>query len=120
MTPWLVIEKIRTSNEGDMVSNRSDTDLGDTMSDCEFLIRMRVMFMVNGRRLTQFSQDFNTFFQKTSMSRCGKTMVLTELNVYEPMRENDGIDNVEGFEDNPQPCLMLLTHCIEHTFNTKE
>lgn len=103
-----------------MVSNRSDTDLGDTMSDCEFLIRMRVMFMVNGRRLTQFSQDFNTFFQKTSMSRCGKTMILTELNVYEPMRENDGIDNVEGFEDNPQPCLMLLTHCIEHTFNTKE
>lgn len=54
------------------------------------------------------------------MRRRGKTKVLTELNVYEPMRENDVLDNVEGFEDNPQPCLMLLTHCIEHTFNTKE
>lgn len=54
------------------------------------------------------------------MRRRGKTKVLTELNVYEPMRENDVLDNVEGFEDNPQPCLMLLTHTALNTRSTQK
>lgn len=75
-------ENIRTSNDGDMVSKRSGTDLGDTMSDSEFLIRMRVMFIddVSDNDKLSDPPTNSTLFSKNFTELRGKQPRLDKVN----------------------------------------